>query len=175
MKFSMGLMMVSVMLLAQSAVATPITYDFYQHGYSHQGVVSGFFSGSDLDNDGVLSSLNGEVTGFQLTFSRHNTALFSLDLDDLIGLVYGLDGLLGDSQGEGILAFNWNSLFAAGPAVLGQTCGQGSLCALAIGPYALGITNQPLQVAVRVPEPGTVVLLLLGVLGLIWVRRRNME
>ena len=177
MKMRMGLVIMGMVLLAQGAVAMPITYDFTQGGYRHGALVSGFFSGEDLDGDGQLSSFAGEVSDFALTFTRKNgKPVFQLDFADLFGLVYDLDGGdLGDGADghqEGILAFDWKRLFAVGPGPLGQVCGEGDACALVLAPGLLGFSDEPVKVVARVPEPATVVLLIVGLLGLIWARRR---
>lgn len=176
MKIQWGLLM-GLMLVMQSAFALPITYDFYQVGYHNGGVVSGFFTGEDLDVDGQLSSFTGEVFGFGLSFSRHgHSAAVVLDFADLLGLVYDLDGGdLGDGISghvEGILAMDWLRLFAVGPGPLGHVCGAGETCALAAAPGFWGFSAEPVRVVARVPEPATVLLLIVGFLGLIWARRR---
>lgn len=176
MKKQLGLLM-GLMLVMQGAFALPITYDFHQSGYPHGGAVNGFFIGEDLDGDGQLSSFAGEVFDFGLSFSRHgHPTSLALDFADLLGLVYDLDGGdLGDGTTghvEGILASGWLRLFAVGPGPLGQICGAGDTCAMVAAPGHWGFSAEPVKVVAQVPEPATIVLLIVGFLGLLWARRR---
>lgn len=177
MKRAIGVLLVGWMLALQTANATPITYDFHQGGYGGGADVSGFFLGDDLDGDGQLSSFAGEIFDFELNFSGAGFVPgFSLTFADLFGLVYDLDGgLLGDGTHgavEGILAWNWDSLFAAGPGPLGLTCTAGSTCSVAANWSGALFSAEGIVVTAQVPEPAAGLLILIGLAGLVLARRQ---
>ena len=164
----------------QTAQATPIRYDFSQTGFSGGAEVTGFFLGDDLDGNGQLSSFRGEVSGFQLNFSGNSWVHgFSLDLSDLLGLVYDLDGgILGDGSdldGEGMLAWDWNHLFAAGVGPLGLECGQDPICGGVASHHHLSLSGEAIMVTAQVPEPAMGLLFMLGFVGLVWARRKSRQ
>jgi hypothetical protein len=83
---------------------TAVDFSFSQAGFSEGAGVTGTFTGSDLDLDGQLSSFEGEILAFSMTFSGNSIVpTFSLGLVDLFGLVYDLDGgPLGDGTTGGM-------------------------------------------------------------------------
>ena len=139
-------------------------YSFSQSGWTGGALVTGSFSGLDLDGDDQLNSFHGEISAFSMHFSGNGYAgAFSLGLADLHGLIYDLDGgPLGDGvsglEVEGIAAAAINRLYIAGPGLL-DVCGEGNPCA----------------VALNVPEPSSWAMLIagFGLTGAAMRRRRN--
>lgn len=180
MKLRLATSIIIASLVAVSASAMPVGYDFYQGGYTGGAFLHGHFVGEDLDGNGQLSSFSGEISGFALSFNgQGGLASFVFGLDDLFGLVYDLDGgLLGDGLSrhiEGLLAFDGNSLLAVGPGPLWRTCGGGYACAVAASGHKRFYSGEGIQVMARgvaVPEPGSVGLIVLGLIGLVLVRRK---
>jgi hypothetical protein len=181
MKAFLRLALVITSLLSVSVQAAPIGFDFYQGGYAGGGYVSGWFSGNDLDGNGQLSSFAGEISGFTMQFSGSEwVPQFVLGLEDLFGLVYDINaGPLGDGISqhiEGILAFNDADLYAAGPGPTWSVCGVGVPCAGVLNDHHFSYSAELVQVtstvSVAVPEPGSVGLIVLGVVCLLVARRR---
>lgn len=179
MKLRLATSVLIASLVAVSATAMPVGYDFYQGGYTGGAFLQGHFVGEDLDGNGQLSSFSGEISGFALSFNgRGGLASFTFSLEDLLGLVYDLDGgLLGDGLSqhiEGLLAFDGDSLLAVGPGPLWRTCGGGYTCSVAANgpnPWYSAEGIQVVERGVAVPEPGSVGLIVLGLIGLVLVRR----
>ncbi len=126
-------------------------YAFSEAGWIGGAMVTGSFSGVDLDNDLQINSFDGEISAFSMSFSGNARAqAFSLGLDDLYGLVFDLDNaVLGDgidgTDPEGIFAVGINRLYAAGPGSI-TVCGEGVVCA--------AVAN--------VPEPASWAMLIAG-------------
>ncbi|MFN3371248.1 MAG: PEPxxWA-CTERM sorting domain-containing protein [Sphingomonadaceae bacterium] len=139
-----------------SVVASgPGSWSYSVGGWGGGGIVSGIFTGTDLDLDGQLSSFAGEVTGFTMSYSSGSIeAPFSLSFADLYGLVYDLDGgSLGDGTTlavEGIGALGSGTGFIIGPGPY-AVCGTGQTCGVIEGPAAGAI-----------PEPMSWVMLIAG-------------
>lgn len=166
----------AVAALVSAPIAAAASYTFAQGGYSGGGVLSGSFSGVDVDGDGWLVQLGagGELSAFALSFTGDaHIAAFTLGGADLQGLVLRLDGgPLGDDAsppGEGLAAASaafqvlagWSALGSAGGLVADLQSGASSL------------TELPLVVTL-VPEPGTMLLLGAGAAALaMLVRRRS--
>ena len=163
-----------------TAGATPMSFDFIQEGFSEGAVVTGMFTGEDLDSNGQLSSFAGEISGFMMEFSGNSlVGMFSLDLVDLFGLAYDLDGgPLGDGHVlsiEGIGADNGSGfVYEAGPGPFDE-CGIGVDCARVSDGLATDFSMELIHVtpkAVGVPEPALSGLLALGLFGVGWSRKR---
>ena len=89
-------------IMAASADAGVLHFDFVHEGFSEGAFVSGTFYGEDLNSDGFLSFISGEMapfeelTGFDAEFSGNSLVpAFTLSLDDpesQAALVYDLEG-----------------------------------------------------------------------------------
>jgi hypothetical protein len=92
-------------LSAQQSYAST-TYYFYQPGWTSGGIVSGSFTGSDNNSDGVIDSFNGEITNFTVSMTGSSIAIAntSWDQTNIWGIVYDIntDKFLGNGDGEGI-------------------------------------------------------------------------
>lgn len=139
-------------------------FSFIHGGFTDGAFVSGSFSGSDVDGDGQLSSFDGELTAFTMSFSGNAlVGAFTLDFGDLFGLVYDFDGDIGDGvildiEGIGVGSF---PLYIAGPGPL-AACDGVADCGLVDGPGPA-----------PVPEPAAMALFGLGLIGLGAARRRR--
>jgi hypothetical protein len=81
------------LLISFNSANASLSFDFSQGGFDGDASVTGMFAGDDLDGNGQLSSLAGEVADFSMSFSGYSfVASFSLGFSDLLGLVYDLDG-----------------------------------------------------------------------------------
>ncbi len=168
----------AVLLSPMAANAGLIGFNFSQGGFDEGADVTGIFYGQDLDGNGQLSSFAGEITYFSMSFSGNSiVGAFSLGFLDLFGLVYDLDGGdLGDGISldvEGIGAFGGRYEYAAGPGPFG-ICGIGLDCAYVFD-FDTGAEtlSQELVLISRIPEPGTLALLGIGLLGMGLSRRRK--
>ena len=168
-----AMMLTLGLIAAGPASATPLSFSFFQSGFEEGAFVEGMFSGEDLNSDMQLSSFDGEITDFMMSFSGNSlVGAFNLGLDSLFGLVYDLDGgPLGDGlvlDVEGIGADNGILLYIAGPGPTGEVCGMGEFCASVADEG--GVSDSTELVLVRskadaVPEPATLTILALGLLG----------
>jgi hypothetical protein len=102
-----------------------ITHSFCQDGFEEGAFVTGKFEGTDWDGDGQLSSFDGEVSGFAMSFSGNSlVGAFGLGLGDLFGLVYDIgsvgigDGIALDIEGIGAVdtvGFEYSYVTGQGP------------------------------------------------------------
>ena len=160
-----------------SAQAAPIGYNFSQGGFEEGADVTGMFFGEDLNGNGQLSSANGEITDFMMSFSGNSLVqAFSLGFDALFGLVYDLDGgPLGDGISldiEGIGADDGLFTYLAGPGP-GAICGVGDICAAVFSDDGASFSRELVMVSRKVPEPGMLALFALGLAGIGLMRRRR--
>ncbi len=91
------------MLFSATTTAALLNFNFTHGGFDEGWVVSGSFSGEDLNNDGILGSSNQEVTSFKFQFSQNGVVFpqFNVDTGGGFGIAYVLDGgPLGDNIEE---------------------------------------------------------------------------
>jgi hypothetical protein len=139
-------------------------FDFSVGGWDGGGLVTGSFSGSDVDLNGQLSAFVGEITAFSASYSGGAViGPLSWVFADLFGLVYDLNGgPLGDGLTlaiEGIGATSGVAAFTIGPGPV-AVCGTGVDC---------GIIDSDVP---PVPEPSTLALVLAST-G--WLAARRMR
>ena len=179
---SLAAAVIGVLLVwVPSASAGPMAFNFVQGGYAEGAEVTGMFSGEDLNDDDILSSFDGEILSAMMSFSGNSIIpAFSLDFDvnaRLFGLIYFLDGgPLGDDLAppvEGIALVSEFFIYLAGPGPFEQECGVGIECAV-VSSFFDGddFSNQLLTVTAKVPAPGALALLGLGLTALGAARRR---
>jgi hypothetical protein len=164
------------MAFAGSLSAAPIIYSFSQGGYVEGATITGTFTGDDLDKDGQLSSFDGEISAFSLSFSGNSiAAAFSHGLADLSGLVYDIgSGFIGDGLGGAVegMASNWFGIagfdYASGPGPVGGAGGR----VLNIATGGVTATREMIRVTV-VPEPGSLALFAAALAALAVMRRRT--
>jgi len=156
-----------LMISFSSVNATPLSFDFSQSGFDEDALVTGQFVGDDLDGNGQLSSLSGEVTDFSMSFSGNSlVSSFSLGFADLFGIVYDLDGgPLGDGvtlDVEGIVASDGIYSYISG---LGAELTEDFSATLSSELVIVTPTN--------VPVPAAVWLFLSGFVGLLGIRKNH--
>ena len=125
--------LISLILLFASGQLLAQTYTFTQDGYAEGAFVTLSFTGSDLNADTQITSFDGEITDFSMSFSGNSIVpAFSLGFADLFGLVYDDDGgPLGDGLLLGIEGVGANGApfsYTAGPGPFAE-CGIGVDCA----------------------------------------------
>jgi hypothetical protein len=160
-----------------AANAAVISYSFSQGGFSEGASVTGAFDADDLNGNGQISTFDGEVSGFSISFSGNSIiTAFTLGFADLFGLVYDLDGDIGDGivlDIEGIGADDGSFFYIAGPGPF-DLCGIAVDCAEVGDAFDSDFSQEMIFVSVAssVPEPMTLGLLTAGLLGIGALRRR---
>lgn len=154
---------------AGPAMAT--SYAIELDGWDTGGLLTGSFAGDDLNGDGFISWLDGEVTAFSVSFGgSSNVGAFSFGTANLQGLIYRLDGgPLGDDelpQSEGIFASSDNFTLLSGIGAAGVP----GAFVVDLGAESFATTASLITVS-AVPEPQSV-LLMMGGLTLLGVAAR---
>ena len=172
-----------ILLCLTGASAEALTYNFSQGGFQEGATLTGTFVGSDVDDNGQISTFAGEVTDFEAMFSGNSSvSAFSMEFADLFGLVYDLDGssYLGDGLAldvEGVGAISAGFAYLAGNGPLLDPCNGVGICGQvedrATG--RLSSTTHPVQVS-AVPIPAALPLFAtalagMGIFG--WRRKRQ--
>ena len=165
--------------ISGAAQATPQVFSFIQDGYADGATVKGYFIGEDQNTDGVIALEDGEVFFFEAHWSGSDEAgPESFDMVRLAAFFYDLDGYLGNpgsAFAEALLVFGEGGAdWVAGHAFL-DCGGWGDCGAVEDRNSNAEFSLNPIRIMpfVRVPEPGMVGLLGLGMLGLGLTRRRR--
>ena len=156
-KFSIIALLTVLCGLVNSSFASIIGYNFIHEGFDEGATATGMFFGEDLNMDGQLSSANGEVTDFMMSFSGNSlVGAFTADFNDLFGLVYDLgfgpelgDGLTIDAE-EGIGVIASSVAYGAGAGPLGGATG--GLIEDVLG-QVTSSTQNPIVSLKPIPEP----------------------
>lgn len=155
---------------AYSSNTGATTYDYVQGGYPGGALVTGSFEGSDLNNDGVISSFDGELMSLTFNFSGNgDVPAFSLDQTDFNtvppyqpgGLVYNLDGTIDYSTDYLQVGNGFNSPYVA----LGGADNDEDFCLShpGCGFVAGDESGDVIRVSVEaVPEPASWAMMILG-------------
>ena len=153
-------------------------YNFSQDGYSGGGVITGWFDAIDTIGNGQISTVDGEVSDFLLSFSGD---IFVDDFIhtfvDLDGLVYDIgsgfigDGTVGDVEGMASSDFFMDYDYASGLGPLGVFGGM----IFDNSNETMVFTNNMIVVTdpVTVPVPGAIWLSCSGLVGYWRLRRRK--
>ena len=148
-----------------AAITSPAqsqTWYFYQGGWTGGGIISGSFTGNDLNSDGQLVGFpagppeQNEVTGFSVAMHGNNIIPDGYVWTDLWGLVYNINGdaLLGNDANGAIEGFAVNDAIDANPSYnyssgLGPTMGVGGR--ITTEPYP-NMSGSP-TVIISTPDP----------------------
>jgi len=171
----------TAILIAGPASAT--IYFFSGGGFSEGATITGAFQATDLNMNGQISSFDGEVTNFSATFSGNSVVGGPYDFvfSDLIGLVYNLDGVLGDNtfgdggfdDAEGIFAGSDQAVFGVGDGPFNNCDGVTPCAQIFNTDFVQDFSVEAFSVAV-VPEPATWGLMIagFGAVGFAMRRRR---
>ena len=150
------------------AYSTPMTYSIDQPGWSFSpyvfgigstpwyagGVVSGFFAGEDLNQDGHIVFADGEVTGYEISYSGNSfIPAFTHSLSDLLYFDYTV-GSGGFRPSFPLYSFGSGYFYDADDHILG-------LPDLSV----VSTTASDATVSV-IPAPATIALVLPGLLFL---------
>lgn len=165
-QFCLGMVKCALMgaLLAGSANSLAGTFNFSQAGFTDGGVLTGYFTGSDTNHDGFLTS--SELTDFSATMhgSYYDGFTFSFDWYDhgahitpVVNYRIG-SATLGDETGEMIANYtSYQINYASGTS--GATISGFSSEPVITSSEFVHVTDPA-----PVPEPSTIWLLLSGLM-----------
>lgn len=149
--------------------ANPLTYSISQSGWSSGGVVSGYFSGEDLNHDGYINLASGEVDTYQISFSGNFfVSSFTHTLADLEFFSYTV-GSTGFRPSFPLYSCGSGYFYDADDYTIGN-CVNG-LPILAFN--ATTTTAENALVSAAVPEPTTMSIVAVGLVVLTGMLRRR--
>ncbi len=167
-------------LLTSNANAIPLQYTFAQDGYAEGASITGSFAGTDLNNDGQLSSFQGEISDYSMSFSGNSIVdAFSHTFSDFGQLVYIIgtpfigDDFIGEREGiaSGPL-FGPDHPFSYMTGLGPMRYGHGRVTNNTTLAFDSDYTSNPATVTL-VPEPATVALMSIGLAGLGFSSKRK--
>lgn len=159
--------MVGMVLYVGFSNATPMTYSIYQPGWSFSpyvfgigstpwyagGVVTGLFAGEDMNHDGHIVFADGEITGYEISYSGNSfIPAFTHSLDDLVNLDYTLGS--GGFRPSFLYSFGSGYIYDADDHVLG------------LPDLSIFSTTASDATVSAIPAPATLFLVLPGLLFL---------
>lgn len=160
-KFSSAKILLSVSLLASTALAQAATFTFTQSGFNDGGSVAGFFKANDNDHNGIISGLEVYEFSATVTGGFYDGLVFGEPWDLHGSLQYALvtyklgTGILGDDSGEFL------SVSRSGQLDYNSGSGGGDVTGFVSEPIAH--SNQLIYVnELPVPEPDTWAMLVGG-------------
>lgn len=147
-------------LLSATQTCATTTYSISQSGWSNGATVTGFFSGEDLNHDGYIALVNGEVDAYQITFSGNALIPnFTHSLADLQFFRYTI-GSPGFRPSFPLYSFGSGYFYDADDYLIGLP--------------NLSVTTFTHQNAmVSIPEPTTVSIFVAGLIGLTVLSHRR--
>lgn len=166
----------SLSLFATPAGAQLLDLQLSQGGFAGGGLITGSFTGEDQNQDGQLSSFDGEIASFTLNFSGGGgVPAFAFALPQLVGFVWDIGTpLLGDGTGgalaEGLVAEDGMFGYATGAEAVGVAvaCDGTQICATISQNGAILLrTTERLQVLpaggpAPIPEPSLWASMIVG-------------
>lgn len=175
----------SLGLAAFCASAQASTYNLYQDGFAGGGSVSGYFTGSDLDGDGMVIGVAGmadEITDFHLAYSGGTlVGAFTVDYADFLQSLMSGGGMI-YQLGSHTIGTDPGSLTDGAILVIDFDASLTGQYAILVGPFmtgSAGYVGNPNGVGdvtlapMTVPEPSSLALATLASLGLLGVRRKR--
>ncbi len=166
--------------LSAQAASVPVSFNFTQSDFAGGAMVTGMFTGEDLNMDGQLSTFDpgSELISFMITFSGVSSfPIITLGISNVVNFVYDLnggslgDGLGGDVEGIEVLVPSF-LLYEAGAGPL-DTC-PGGICGEILTPLGSTTTTELVTVTPKpIPTPSAFLLMGTGLLGLIAYRKWN--
>jgi len=168
-------------LIGAMTVAAPASaalFTFSQSGFHEGASLTGWFEAVDLDNDGQISSFNGEVTDFAASFSG-NSAIHAgtFAFHDLNGRVWDMDAVIGDGETGDIEGLSLGDAFygyVAGPGPF-YLCDGVNACAEFHTIASWDNSAELISVTTgAVPEPASWAMMIAGFASAgMMMRRRN--
>jgi len=163
-RWTMAVLAAALGMATTGVFASTTHYTFSQAGWSGGGAVVGAFSGADLNNDGFIDFSAGEVDSYAMSFSGNNLIpAFQHTFADL-GFFHYLVGSSTISPPSYVYSFGAGYFYDPDDHLIATRD-------LMVGTIA---ANDAVVVS-AVPEPGTTLLLGLGLTAVVCVARLRLS